>query len=153
LAEVFVLLYFGVLAVAGTAFLLMQEWQSTAFLLGVIPGVLACGLLAVNNVRDEHTDRIAGKRTPVVRFGRRFGLIEYAATLFLPYLALWAMLARLPLLAVVLPPLALPLTISPLRAVWTSTDGPALNRALAGTARHMLIFGMLLVIGMLVGSE
>lgn len=149
LAEFFVLVYFGVLAVAGTSFLFLLEWESTAFLLGLIPGVLACGLLAVNNVRDEQTDRKAGKRTPVVRFGRTFGLIEYATTLILPYVILLALSANLPKLAWVLPFLTLPLMISPLRTVCTKTDGPSLNNALAGTAQHMLVFGLLLVSGLL----
>ena len=60
LAEFFVLTYFGVLAVAGTSFLFLLEWQSAPFYLGLVPGVLACGLLAVINVRDEQTDRKAG---------------------------------------------------------------------------------------------
>ncbi len=150
LAETFVLLYFGVLAVAGTSYLFLLEWNKTAFFLGLIPGVLACGLLAVNNVRDEATDRKAGKRTPVVRFGRTFGLVEYTATLLLPYVILHLMWSQLPVYAILLPHLALPLTVKPLRQVWTKTDGPTLNDALAGTARHMLVFGILLVIGMIV---
>lgn len=149
LAEFFVLVYFGVLAVAGTSFLFVLEWESIALLLGLIPGVLACGLLAVNNVRDEHTDRKAGKRTPVVRFGRTFGLIEYATTLILPYVILLALSTNLPQYAWLLPFLALPLLIAPLRTVCRKTDGPSLNNALAGTARHMLVFGLLLVIGLL----
>lgn len=148
LAEFFVLAYFGVLAVGGTAYLFTLEWETTAFLLGLIPGVLSCGLLAVNNVRDEHTDRKAGKRTPVVRFGRTFGLIEYAACLLLPYAILLSMVTRLPKLSCFLPLLALPLTVSPLKTVFTKTDGPSLNHALAHTARHILVFGGLLTIGL-----
>lgn len=148
LAEFFVLTYFGVLAVAGTSFLFLLEWQSAPFYLGLVPGVLACGLLAVNNVRDEQTDRKAGKRTPVVRFGRAFGKIEFAASLFLPYLILSFLHSDISMLAVLLPTVALPLTVSPLRTVWNQTDGPALNSALAGTARHMLAFGILLCIGL-----
>jgi len=148
LAEIFVLLYFGVLAVAGTSFLFLLDWQHSAFLLGLIPGVLACGLLAVNNVRDEQTDRKAGKRTPVVRFGRRFGQIEFAATLFVPYLLLGSILNDAGWLPCGLPLLALPLSIAPLRTVWLKTDGPALNEALAQTARHMLVFGLLLTLGL-----
>lgn len=148
LAEVFVLTYFGVLAVAGTAFLFTLEWETAAFLLGLIPGILACGLLAVNNVRDEHTDRKAGKRTPVVRFGRTFGKIEFAATLFLPYVILLLMSGSLSTAAVLLPLFAIPLCVSPLRAVWSKEDGPSLNRALAHTARHMLAFGVLLSAGL-----
>ncbi|MBK6765149.1 MAG: 1,4-dihydroxy-2-naphthoate polyprenyltransferase [bacterium] len=149
LAEFFVLAYFGVLAVAGTTYLFTLDWESTAFLLGLIPGVLACGLLAVNNVRDENTDRKAGKRTPVVRFGRTFGLIEYAASLLLPYVLLLAMSSRLPKLAWLLPLFALPLCVGPIKVVLSTTDGQSLNRALAHTARHMLVFGVLLSIGLL----
>ncbi|MBK8127823.1 MAG: 1,4-dihydroxy-2-naphthoate polyprenyltransferase [bacterium] len=149
LAEIFVILYFGVLAVAGTSFLFLLEWQRAAFLLGLIPGILACGLLALNNVRDEQTDRKAGKRTPVVRLGRTFGKWEYAATLYVPYALLLAGLRELSWSAALLPLLALPLSIAPLRAVFTKTDGLALNTALAQTARHMLAFGLLLTIGLI----
>ncbi|MCB9358173.1 MAG: 1,4-dihydroxy-2-naphthoate polyprenyltransferase [Calditrichaeota bacterium] len=150
LAESFVLLYFGVLAVAGTSYLFLLSWSTTALLLGTIPGVLACGLLAVNNVRDEHTDRKAGKRTPVVRFGRMVGLVEYVVTMFLPYGILLTMWTLLPRLAVLLPLIALPFAFKPIQQVLTSREGPVLNQALAGTARHMLVFGLLLVIGLLV---
>ena len=149
LAEFFVLTYFGVLAVAGTSYLFTLEWTLLTFLLGLIPGILACGLLAVNNVRDEQTDRKAGKRTPVVRFGRMFGKIEFAASLFLPYLLLLALWQHLTTYAILLPLLALPLAFAPMSAVWTKADGPSLNRALAQTARHMLVFGLLLTIGLL----
>lgn len=149
LAEFFVLVYFGVLAVAGTSYLFTLEWTSTPFLLGLIPGILACGLLAVNNIRDEHTDRKAGKRTPIVRFGRMFGKIEYALSLYLPYAVLMLLSMRLPTLATFLPVLALLLTVKPMVAVWYKEDGPALNHALTLTARHMLIFGILLTIGLI----
>ncbi len=148
LAETFVLTYFGVLAVAGTSYLFSLEWTALPFLLGLIPGILACGLLAVNNVRDEQTDRKAGKRTPVVRFGRTFGKFEFAATLFLPYLLLLVLWRQLEIYAVVLPLIAFPLAVAPLSTVWTQHDGPSLNRALAQTARHMLVFGLLLSIGL-----
>ncbi|MBL0063161.1 MAG: 1,4-dihydroxy-2-naphthoate polyprenyltransferase [bacterium] len=148
LAEFFVLTYFGVLAVAGTSYLFTLEWSLTPFLLGLIPGILACGLLAVNNVRDEQTDRKAGKRTPVVRFGRTFGKIEFGGSVFLPYVLLLALWLRLPMLAVFLPILAFPFAVAPVSTVWTKHDGPSLNRALAQTARHMLVFGLLLTIGL-----
>lgn len=146
LAEFFVLLYFGVLAVAGTAYLFLLEWSGSAFVLGLIPGVLACGLLAVNNVRDEHTDRKAGKRTPVVRFGREFGKVEFALSVFLPYLIVAWM--ELPFWTKLLPMFAIVFAFGPVQTVWNKTDGPSLNNALAGTARHMLVFGVLLSIGL-----
>ncbi|MCB1058882.1 MAG: 1,4-dihydroxy-2-naphthoate polyprenyltransferase [Calditrichaeota bacterium] len=146
LAEFFVLLYFGVLAVAGTVYLFILEWPNDALVLGLIPGILACGLLAVNNVRDEHTDRKAGKRTPVVRFGREFGKVEFALSVFLPYLIVAWM--SLPLWSKLLPMFAIVLAFGPVQVVWNKTDGPSLNRALAGTARHMLVFGVLLSIGL-----
>jgi 1,4-dihydroxy-2-naphthoate octaprenyltransferase len=148
LAEFFVLAYFGVLAVAGTVYLFLLEWPNTALLLGLIPGILACGLLAVNNVRDEHTDRKAGKRTPVVRFGREFGKIEFALSVFLPYLLVAWM--DLHYLTKLLPMFAIVFAFGPVQTVWNKTDGPSLNNALAGTARHMLAFGVLLSIGLVI---
>lgn len=115
LGELFVFLFFGLAAVAGTSYALTLEWLPLSVLAAVVPGLHASALLAVNNVRDIDTDREAGKRTLAARFGRTFGRIEYTLLLLLPFaipLLLWAGGARgLPIL---LPVLALPLTVQPL---------------------------------------
>ena len=104
--------------------------------------------MLVNNVRDVDTDRRAGKRTVVVRLGRGAGRTLYAGMAALAVVAIVWLAVRLgsagPLLALA----AVPLMRGPLAAVLGHTDGPALNAALAATARAHLIFGLLLAAGL-----
>jgi len=150
LGEVFVFLFFGVVAVAGSYFAQTEELAWEALVLAVPVGLLASAILVVNNVRDLETDRRAGKRTLAVRLGRErvrglfVAMIAGAfATAPLPWLfgslSSWLLLCWLAL------PLALPLV----RVVRTRTDGPSLNRALAGTGRLQLAFCALLSAGLL----
>src|SRR5919107_718867 len=81
LGEVFVFLFFGVAAVAGSYFAQTEQWDWEAFVLSVPVGLLAASLLVVNNVRDLETDRRAGKRTLAVRLGRPRTRVLYAAML------------------------------------------------------------------------
>lgn len=82
LGEVFVILFFGLVAVAGTVFIQTGFWPSEAWILGLQIGLLSAVLIAVNNYRDLEEDRAAGKRTLVVRFGRRtVAALIYAMTL------------------------------------------------------------------------
>jgi 1,4-dihydroxy-2-naphthoate octaprenyltransferase len=150
LGEVFVFLFFGVVAVAGSYFAQTEELAWEALVLAVPVGLLASAILVVNNVRDLETDRRAGKRTLAVRLGR-----ERARGLFAGMIALAFVTAPLPwplgslsgwlLLSWLAAPLAVPL----IRTVRTRTDGPALNGALAGTGRLQLAFCVLLSAGLL----
>ncbi len=149
LGEVFVFLFFGVAAVAGSYFAQTESWDVDAFVLSVPVGLLAAALLVVNNVRDMDTDRRAGKRTLAVRLGRDrtrdlyVGLIAGAYAVLVVHvitgLTPWALLAFG----------ALPLARGPVGAVRTRTDGPALNGALAATAQLELAFCVLVSIGLL----
>jgi 1,4-dihydroxy-2-naphthoate polyprenyltransferase len=148
LGEAFVFLFFGPLAVCGTE--LVQAGQASRLgLLASLPvGCLAAGILLVNNVRDVDGDRRAGKRTLVVRLGRRAGRALYAGAVGLAFLGATALAAWLSDPVVLLPWLAAPLAAAPLGAVVRHTDGPALNAALAATARLHLAFGLLLAAGL-----
>jgi 1,4-dihydroxy-2-naphthoate octaprenyltransferase len=152
LGEVFVFLFFGVVAVAGSSFAQTEHWAWEAFVLAVPVGLLASAILVVNNVRDLETDRRAGKRTLAVRLGRERTRVMYAAMLALAFLTAplpwllgsdlvgpWAMLSWL----------AVPLAVPLVRTVRTRTDGPSLNRALAGTGQLQLAFCVLLSAGIL----
>jgi 1,4-dihydroxy-2-naphthoate polyprenyltransferase len=148
LGDVFVLVFFGFVAVGGTYFVQGQSLSTTTLLAAVPVGLLGVALLAVNNTRDEKTDAAAGKKTLVVRFGATFGKAEYVTCLVvsaLTPLALWVSGITGPF--VMLSWLAIPLAIPPLRLLFTQT-GAALNAALAGTARLQLVFGLLFAVGL-----
>jgi len=77
LGDIFVLIFFGPVAVAGTYYVQALTWSPTAALVGLSPGLISMALLAVNNLRDVDEDTSTGKRTLVVRFGKTFGKLEY----------------------------------------------------------------------------
>jgi 1,4-dihydroxy-2-naphthoate octaprenyltransferase len=151
LGDVFVLAFFGFVAVAGSAFVQAGHVPTLAWLAAVPVGCLATAILVVNNVRDVETDVAAGKRTLPVRFGRRFGVIEYWALLALSFVVPFVpALARACYGAGLLPCLTLPLALR-LAAAVARERGPALNLVLARTARLMFLFGMLLGASILLG--
>jgi len=152
LGDAFVLLFFGVVAVCGTYFVQARSLSLTALVASLSVGALATAILVVNNLRDRHTDRLAAKRTLVVRYGARFGRIEYSALLATAYavpLALWLLssTARVSL-GWLLPLASLPFALLLLRRVLTQ-DGAALNAQLAATARLGMLFNTLLAVGVL----
>jgi len=150
LGEVFVFLFFGVVAVVGSYFVQVQQLPWQAFVCSVPVGLLASAILVVNNVRDLETDRRAGKRTLAVRLGRERTRDLYAAMLACAFLT-----APLPWLLgsldawLLLPWAAAPLALRLVRVVRTRTDGPALNGALAGTGGLQLVFCLLFSGGIL----
>ena len=110
-------------------------------------GSLATAILAVNNIRDRETDKIAGKRTLAVRFGTRAAQCEYVALLCLGYMMpLLAYLSRLANAWILLPLITLPLA-GKWMAFVVGRRGIALNDALVGTARLLLFYGCLLAVG------
>ena len=148
LGDVFVLVFFGLVAVGGTYFLQAQALTPTALMAAIPVGALGVALLAVNNVRDAATDARAGKRTLVVRFGTGFGRAEWVAMVALAFatpVVLWA--TGTVGAAVLLPLLAFPLVVTPFRLVRNQT-GVVLNTALAATARLQLVFGLLFAVGL-----
>ena len=152
LGEVFVFLFFGVVAVTGSYFAQVERIEWEALVLAVPVGLLASAILVVNNVRDLETDRRAGKRTLAVRLGRSRARGLYGAMVYLAFLAVpvpW--LAGSPDLTawVLLPWVALPLAVPVVRVVRNRSDGPSLNGALARTGMLQLVFCALLSAGIL----
>jgi 1,4-dihydroxy-2-naphthoate octaprenyltransferase len=149
-ADLFVFVFFGPVAVCGTYFVQAGAVSGTAAAASIAPGLLITAILVVNNLRDIQTDARAGKRTLAVRLGARGSLIEYMLLLGVPFLIPPAFLAsgvRGPL--ILLPLLALPLAAPLVRAlVERRDDGPAMNAALAGTARLALVYCLLLAVGL-----
>ncbi len=150
LGEIFVFLFFGIVAVAGSTFAQTQSWPWEAFVLAVPVGLLAAAILVVNNVRDMDSDKRAGKKTLAVRLGRERGRTLYGAMVYGSYVV-----APLPWLLGPLSPwlvlcwLTLPLAIKLVRTVREHSDGPTLNEALAQTGMLQLAFCLLLSGGIL----
>jgi 1,4-dihydroxy-2-naphthoate octaprenyltransferase len=148
LGDVFVLVFFGFVAVCGTYFLQAHTLTVLPVIAAAPVGLLGVALLAVNNTRDVKTDLAAGKKTLVVRMGTGFGKAEYLTCLALSACVPVGLFASgLASAWVLLPVLAAPLAIAPARLVLTQT-GPILNQALAGTARFQMVFGLLFALGL-----
>ncbi len=148
LGEVAAFAFFGPVAVAGTYFVQAGSVHPLAWVLAAPVGAWVAAIMVVNNLRDAPTDARVGKRTLAVRFGQGFARGLYAALVAVGFLAPLALAATGLGWAGVLPLLALPLAIAPLRAVFGPPEGPALNAALAATARVLLAGGGLLAAGL-----
>jgi 1,4-dihydroxy-2-naphthoate octaprenyltransferase len=150
LGELFVFLFFGIVAVAGSFFVQVKHLDWEAFALAVPVGLIAAGILMVNNIRDIETDRRARKRTLAVRLGRTRARGLFAVTIYAAYLLLLITWVRGPLSPLVmLPWLTLPVAAEIVRVVRNRTEGPSLNRALAQTGLLQLASCMLLSVGVL----
>lgn len=152
LGDVFVMLFFGFVAVTGTCLVQVGHVPPLAWLASIPVGCLATGILVVNNVRDAPTDAAAGKRTLAVRFGRRFGIVQYRTLLLCAYGAPLVMAATARLGAwALLSWLTLPLASGLSRSI-ERDSGATLNASLAGTARLLFLFSALLGLSILLGS-
>jgi 1,4-dihydroxy-2-naphthoate octaprenyltransferase len=150
LGEVFVFLFFGIVAVAGSFFVQVKHLNWEAFALAVPVGLLAAAILVVNNVRDIDSDRRAGKRTLAVRLGRERTRLLFAGVVYLAFVLAPVTWIFGPTRAwVLLPWLTVPLATRVIGVVRTHTDGPSLNGALAQAGMLQLAFCTLLSSGLL----
>jgi 1,4-dihydroxy-2-naphthoate octaprenyltransferase len=150
LGDLFVMAFFGFMAVCGTAFVQAGSVPPLAWLAALPIGALATTILVVNNVRDLPTDVKSGKRTLPVRFGRGAGVAEYALLLIVAYgvpVVLWLVGNFRPL--IVLPLATLPISIALFHKLRLES-GRALNAVLVASARVLFLFGVLLAIGIAV---
>jgi 1,4-dihydroxy-2-naphthoate octaprenyltransferase len=148
--ELFVFLFFGIVAVVGSYFVQVKHLHWEAFALAVPVGLLAAAILVVNNVRDIDSDRRAGKRTLAVRIGRARTRAMFGAMVYVSYILTPVTWAFGPLTAwLLLPWLTLPPAASIVREVRNRVDGPSLNKALAQTGLLQLSFCVLLSAGLL----
>ncbi len=153
LGDVFVFVFFGGVAVCGTAFVQHGSVPSIAFL-GALPvGALATVLLVVNNIRDEAGDRSAGKRTLVVRFGRQAAEAQLSALMLLAFAAPLGIAVHPHGGLCVLLPWCLAPSAHGLRRRVLARRGRELNQSLAETARLLLLFSLLLSFGLFVGPR
>lgn len=147
LGDVFVMLFFGFVAVLGTVLVQTGALPALGWAAAVPVGAIATAILVVNNVRDRQTDVHAGKRTLVVRLGRRFGELEYAALLAVAYAVPLALAAWLVTPWPALPLVSAPLALGLVRRV-RREEGAPLNATLAATAKLLLVFGTLFAAGL-----
>ena len=146
LGEVFVFVFFGLVAVVGTTYVQTGTLPGLAFAAAVPIGLLSVALVMVNNLRDIEGDARVGKRTLAVLLGDRVTRLAYAALLVVPFAVVaavgmvrpWALLALM----------ALPLAVPPARTVLRGGRGPALIGALQGTGLLTLATGVLLGAGL-----
>jgi len=162
LGDLFVFVYFGLVAVTGTYY--VQAVAATgeplplgipagtvtvdAGLAGAAVGALATGILVVNNVRDRETDRQTGKRTLAVLLGYRLSRVEFLGLLALAYAVPPVFWLRTGSPAVLAPVLTLPLAALVARTVLTRTDGEALNPALERTGQLLALYALLFAVGL-----
>lgn len=154
LGELYVWLFFGLLAVGGSYYLQTLSFDAVVLLAGTMLGFPAAGVITVNNYRDLDTDAAAGRRTLVVCLGRRTAVTVYVVEMLLPF-------ALLPLLAVLttrslwlaLPLVLLPAVLLQISAFRTVTSGPVFNDLLARTARLQFVYSLLLSVALLTSAN
>ena len=149
LGDVFVFVFFGLIAVTGTAFLQLEHWSALALAVSVPVGLLVTNILVVNNLRDLPTDPGAGKRTLAVRIGDRATRVQYATQTLLAYaiptvLALLSAERRWLLLVW----LSAPLALANVRSIMGGLAGRELNPMLGRTGKLLVVFGALLSVGL-----
>ena len=147
LADFFVLIFFGPVAVGGTFYVQALTINAEVILAGIAPGLFSVGILTVNNLRDIEGDRVGGRKTLAVRFGKSFARTEYIVSLVLATLIpallylrggshLWAMLTVM-VLAAAIPSIRRVLTVK----------GRALNDVLADTGKLLLLYSVIFSLG------
>ncbi len=164
LGDVFVFVFFGVIAVTGTYYVQAAALASGTFPLWIPAGTitlaavvaslpvaaLSTNILVVNNVRDRDEDAETGKRTLAVRFGYRFSRVQYVALVALAYCVPFWFLANGYGLAALLPLVTLPLAVGVTRTVLTETSGEALNPALESTGKLLAAYAVAFAVGLAV---
>lgn len=151
LADLFVLVFFGPVAVGGTYYVQALSVAWPVLVAGIGPGLLSEAILLVNNIRDMDGDRAAGKQTLPVRFGRRFGVTLYAACVVgaaLVPVVLVAGLGAHPWALGAL--LVVPLAIVPIRTLAREQQPERLNPLLAATGRLLVLYSVLFAVGWVV---
>lgn len=149
LGEIFVILFFGLVAVMGLYFLHTGLWSMDAFVLGLQIGIHATVLIAINNLRDIHGDILVHKKTLAVRFGLQFGRFEIVALCFLPFiLSLYWVQSHI-IWATILPIPTLFLALKISKQVALTEPSSAYNKFLAQSAGLHLLFGLLTSVGII----
>jgi 1,4-dihydroxy-2-naphthoate octaprenyltransferase len=150
LGEVFVFVFFGLVATAGSTYAAVGEVTSLSIVVGCAAGSLACALLVINNLRDIPTDREVGKRTLAVRLGDQRTRWFYLVLIVAAFVLIAACATSRP--TALLGLLAVPLAIQPVRAVLSGAKGLALIDVLGATGKLQLAFGLAATVGLSFGG-
>ncbi len=154
LGDLFVFVFFGPIAVGGTYYVQALDMNWSLFLAGIAPGALSCGILAVNNLRDIDTDKLAKKKTLAVRFGPGFAKAEYIACMMLamltPFIVFFITHDHQ---GIVVASIVGFLSIPMIKTVCRSTDGPELNGVLAKTGQLLIVYSFLYSLGWVLCSR
>ncbi len=147
LGEVFVFVFFGLVATVGSRYVHDQQAPLSAWMLAIPIGMLVTAILVANNYRDIDTDRATDKRTLAVILGRARTRTLFAALVFGAFaaIAIFGTVGWTPV-STLFSVFLLPLAAVPVRILYARTDGPALIRALKATARLHLWMGLALAL-------
>jgi 1,4-dihydroxy-2-naphthoate polyprenyltransferase len=149
LGELFVFVFFGLVATAGTVFVETLTIPPLAVLIGCALGCLATAILVLNNLRDMTTDAIAGKRTLATRIGRPATLVLLAVLVTTAFvLPIVALVLKLAPWTILLALLAIPIAALAVRTAHATTGGPPLVRALKRMAAAEFAYALLLALGL-----
>ncbi|WP_421774847.1 1,4-dihydroxy-2-naphthoate polyprenyltransferase [Gracilimonas sp.] len=150
LGDIFVFIFFGIVAVMTTYYVNALEWSEASFWASLAVGGLCVNILVVNNLRDVEQDRKSGKRTIGVLFGEITLKFEYLLMVLVAFAVPPHFYVQLDYnVWIMLPYLSLPLAAYYTYRIWTEEDKSLLNPMLERTAQYMVIFGLLLSIGIL----
>ena len=148
LGELFVFIFFGPVAVAGTYYAQSLAWNNAAMLAGLGAGALSVSMLCVNNYRDISTDALTGKSTLAVRFGRGFAQCEYIGSiLFAAAIPVYLYLITKEHFKIVFVSSIILIAIPSIQVILTKTDGPSLNKVLGFTGKLLIIYSILFSLG------
>jgi len=145
LGELFVFIFFGLVATVGSFYVQVDEITSQSILAGVIVGSLACAILVINNIRDRPKDEVVGKRTLAVRLGDKRSRIFYSVLVTAPYL----LAAGFGTPWVALTIVTLPMTISIVRSLWSGIQGVDLIALLGKTGKLQMVFCLALSLALI----
>jgi len=147
--DIFVFLFFGLIAVPGTYYLQTGSVTELSLWLGAVMGMLITAILVVNNLRDRDADIISGKKTLAVRFGKTFSKIQFIMLVMLPFVLPFHLWRQWNKMSFLLTLFTLPIAVHLIIQLFNNT-GADLNKVLAGTARFLFIFTLLLSAGLII---
>ena len=147
--DIFVFLFFGLIAVPGTYYLQTGSVTEFSLWLGAVMGMLATAILVVNNLRDRDADIISEKKTLAVRFGKTFSKIQFIMLVMLPFVLPFHLWRQWNKMSFLLTLFTLPIAVHLIIQLFNNT-GADLNKVLAGTARFLFIFTLLLSAGLII---